>query len=84
MLTAKLYGIELVLEAGVWGVSPDSPSLPFAQDVVEMLQLITDPNNLSGADPDPDLAHANHAQAIIPALTIVSHDSPEFDPQAIY
>lgn len=75
-VTVNFLNQEYTLTDGKWE-GPNSQHTAF-------LQVLTDPNAVSGADPSPDLAMAQAVQKILPGLEIVRYDTPEFDPQAIY
>lgn len=72
-----------LIEELVWRAGAASPD-ELDKMIVEFFQDLTDPNDLSGADPIPDLAIANLIKEKVKGLEIVSFDQPEFDPEAVY
>lgn len=72
VVKAKIYGASVILtEELTWEDDPESLDDP-DPNLLDLLNLITDPNALSGADPNPILNTAQRVQKILPALELIS------------
>lgn len=73
MITVSYLSGVYTLSHAVWA-GPDS-------QIVGFLQALTNPEVISGADPDPDMAMI---RAMKLDMEILAQDEPEYDPEAIY
>jgi len=74
-----LNGVKAALSTDGSGWRSENPEVQKALN--EILEMVRD--DISGADPDPELTIAQAAVDQLGAVIVV-HDEPEFDPKAIY